>query len=47
MGHLLKRMIVTFATGTVWVVGVLLAVSQLGVQVGPLLAGLGIADPYE
>jgi small conductance mechanosensitive channel len=41
--QLLKRMIVSVASGSVIVLGLLLALSQLGVQVGPLLAGLGIA----
>jgi small conductance mechanosensitive channel len=40
---LLKRMIVSVASGTVMIVGLLVALSQVGIQVGPLLAGLGIA----
>jgi len=41
--QLLKRMIVSIASGTVKLMGVLVALSQLGIQVGPMLAGLGIA----
>jgi small conductance mechanosensitive channel len=41
--QLLKRMIVSVASGTVLVMGLLVALSQLGIQVAPLLAGLGIA----
>ena len=41
--QLLKRMIVSVASGLVLLVGFLTALSQLGIQVGPLLAGLGIA----
>jgi small conductance mechanosensitive channel len=40
---LLKRMIISLSSGAVMVLGLLVALSQLGVQVGPLLAGLGIA----
>ena len=36
-------MIVSLASGAVLALGVLLALSQLGFQVGPMLAGLGIA----
>jgi small conductance mechanosensitive channel len=43
MSQLLKRMLVSLASGTVKVLGVLVALSQLGIEVGPLLAGLGIA----
>jgi small conductance mechanosensitive channel len=41
--QLLKRMIVSLASGAVLFLGLLVALSQLGIQVGPLLAGLGIA----
>jgi small conductance mechanosensitive channel len=40
---LLKRTIVSVASSAVLMVGVLIGLSQLGVEVGPLLAGLGIA----
>jgi len=43
LSTLLKRMIVSLASGSVLFIGVLIAFSQLGVEVGPLLAGLGIA----
>jgi small conductance mechanosensitive channel len=43
LSQLLKRMIVSVASGAVIALGVLVALSQLGIQVGPLLAGLGIA----
>jgi len=41
--ELLKTMIVSVASGTVILLGVLIAMSQLGIEVGPMLAGLGIA----
>ncbi|MGD8275313.1 MAG: mechanosensitive ion channel, partial [Thiohalocapsa sp.] len=40
---LLKNMIVTTAGGLVMLLGVLFGIAQLGISVGPLLAGLGIA----
>ena len=43
LSELLKRMIVSGASGSVIVLGILLALSQLGFQMGPMLAGLGIA----
>ena len=43
LSRLLRRMIVSGAANGVFVVGVLFALSQLGISVGPLLAGLGIA----
>jgi len=42
LSQLLQDFFVTVATKAVLVVGVLVALSQLGVQVGPLLAGLGV-----
>jgi len=41
--ELLKRMIVSSVSGGVLLLGVLVAFSQLGLEIGPLLAGLGIA----
>ena len=41
--ELLKRMIVSLASGFVMLLGVLVAVSQLGLEIGPMVAGLGIA----
>ena len=43
LSRLLRRMIVAAATNGVFIIGVLIALSQLGVSIGPLLAGLGIA----
>lgn len=43
LSTLLKRMIVSLASGGILVIGVLIAFSQLGVEIAPLLAGLGIA----
>jgi small conductance mechanosensitive channel len=43
MSHLLRRMIVSSVRNLVVLFGVLIAISQLGVSLGPLLAGLGIA----
>lgn len=43
LSHLLKDMIVSSAGNLVFLFGVLIALSQLGVSLGPLLAGLGIA----
>ncbi len=40
---LLKRMLVSLASGSVLVVGFLIALSQLGFEIGPMLTGLGIA----
>ena len=43
LSKLLRRMIVSGAANGVFFIGVLFALSQLGISVGPLLAGLGIA----
>jgi len=43
MSHLLKRMIVSTAKNLTILIGILFALSQLGISLGPLLAGLGIA----
>jgi small conductance mechanosensitive channel len=43
LSQLLQRMIVNVATQAVWALGILFALAQLGVSLGPLLAGLGIA----
>jgi len=42
MSHLLRRMIVSTVRNVFILIGLLLAISQLGVSLGPLLAGLGI-----
>jgi len=43
ISRLLKDMIVSIAGGLVLLLGVLFGLAQLGISVGPLLAGLGIA----
>jgi small conductance mechanosensitive channel len=43
MSSLLRTMIVSSVRNLVMMVGILIAISQLGVSLGPLLAGLGIA----
>ena len=46
---LLKRMIASTAGNMIMVLGVLIALAQLGISLGPLLAGLGIAGfvPFD
>jgi len=43
LSNLVRRMIVSTAANGVLVLGVLIALSQFGISIGPLLAGLGIA----
>jgi len=43
LSHLLRRMIVSTVRNLVFIFGILIAISQLGISLGPLLAGLGIA----
>jgi small conductance mechanosensitive channel len=43
ISHLLKRMIISLVRNFVIILGILVAISQLGISLGPLLAGLGIA----
>jgi len=43
LSQLLRRMIISVTRGVVMVFGVLVALSQMGISVGPLLAGLGVA----
>jgi small conductance mechanosensitive channel len=43
LSQLLQKMFVNTAGNVVWIVGILVALSQLGFALGPLLAGLGIA----
>ncbi|MGB5621137.1 MAG: mechanosensitive ion channel family protein [Gammaproteobacteria bacterium] len=43
ISRLLKNMIVSTAGGLVLLLGILFGLAQLGISVGPLLAGLGIA----
>jgi len=42
LSRLLNRMVISIARNTVIVVGVLIALSQVGISLGPLLAGLGV-----
>ena len=43
ISYLLRRMLLSSAKNLVIVLGVLIALSQIGISLGPLLAGLGIA----
>jgi len=43
LSQLLKRMAASMASNLVMALGILIALSQLGISLGPLLAGLGIA----
>jgi small conductance mechanosensitive channel len=43
LSQLARRMIVTTASNLVMLFGILVALSQLGISLGPLLAGLGVA----
>ena len=43
VSHLLRRMVVSTGRNLIVMVGVLIALSQIGISLGPLLAGLGIA----
>ena len=43
LSRLLKRMIISTAANIVLLVGILFGLAQIGISVGPLLAGLGIA----
>ena len=43
MSALLKDILVSISGGTVMVFGILVALSQIGISLGPMLAGLGVA----
>ena len=43
MSDLLKNMLVSISGGTVMAIGVLMALSQIGISLAPMLAGLGVA----
>jgi small conductance mechanosensitive channel len=43
ISHLLRRMIVSTGRNLTIMIGILIALSQIGISLGPLLAGLGIA----
>ena len=42
LSQLLKRMVISIVSNTVLVIGILIAMSQIGVSLGPLLAGMGL-----
>lgn len=43
MSSLLKNMLVTVSGGTVMLIGILIALSNIGISLTPMLAGLGVA----
>jgi len=43
MSNLLKNMLVSLSGGTVMVIGILIALSYVGISLTPMLAGLGVA----
>lgn len=43
LSQLLQRMIISTVSNLVLILGILIALSQIGISLGPLLAGLGIA----
>ena len=43
LSELLRRMVVNVARSVIMVLGVLIALSQVGISIGPLFAGLGVA----
>ncbi len=42
LSQLLKRMVISIVRNTILIVGVLIALSQVGISLGPLLAGMGL-----
>jgi len=42
LSQLLKRMVVSIVRNAVLIIGVLIALSQIGISLGPLLAGMGL-----
>ena len=42
LSELLRRMVVSIAHNVIIILGVLIALSQIGISLGPLLAGLGV-----
>jgi small conductance mechanosensitive channel len=42
ISELLRRMIVSIVRNTIIIIGILIALSQIGISLGPLLAGLGV-----
>ena len=43
LSTLLKDILASVCSGTVMVIGILMALSQIGISLGPMLAGLGVA----
>jgi len=43
LSTLLKNVLVSISGGTVMAIGILMALSQVGISLGPMLAGLGVA----
>jgi small conductance mechanosensitive channel len=43
VSQLLRTMLIGLVGNLVWIFGILIALSQIGISVGPMLAGLGIA----
>jgi len=43
LSELLRRMVVSIVRNLIIILGVLIALSQIGISLGPLLAGLGVA----
>jgi small conductance mechanosensitive channel len=43
MSHLLRDVIVSMVSGSVFLVGLFIALSQVGISLAPMLAGLGVA----
>ncbi|MEP1472874.1 MAG: mechanosensitive ion channel domain-containing protein [Halieaceae bacterium] len=43
LSNLLKDILISASSGTVMIVGVLMALSQVGISLAPMLAGLGVA----
>jgi small conductance mechanosensitive channel len=43
MSHLLRDVIVSMVSGSVFLIGLFIALSQVGISLAPMLAGLGVA----
>ena len=42
LSQLLRRMVISIVRNTILIIGVLIALSQVGISLGPLLAGMGV-----
>jgi small conductance mechanosensitive channel len=42
LSELLRRMVISIVRNTILIIGVLIALSQVGISLGPLLAGMGV-----